>query len=78
MITNVGDTGKVYDARVLRGLGLYCRGKEGTLFPRNDVVIYSVSGLTFILGHPTDPFLTWLMKLYPTLLIQEKENSATD
>lgn len=42
-------------------------GKEGTLFPRNEMVLYTVSVLTIILGDPAYPLLPWLMKLYPDI-----------
>lgn len=41
--THVANSGKVPDAKVLRRSGLYLQGKEGTLFPRNDVDLYGMS-----------------------------------
>lgn len=45
--------------RGLRRVGLYLKGRKGTVFPRHEVVLYGVSV----------PFLclTWLMKLYSNI-----------
>lgn len=64
MNTNVGHMRKIQDDKMLRRLGLYHRGEEGTLISENDMIIYCVSVITFILGDPTYPLLPWFMRLY--------------
>lgn len=43
MNTNEGCMGKDHDARLLKRSGVYLSGREGTLFPQNDMVINRVS-----------------------------------
>lgn len=50
------------------------KGEEGTLFPRN-MVLYTVSVSTVILGDPIYLLLPWLMKLYPNIRDPGKRES---
>lgn len=64
MVTNLGCTGRVHNARVFSRSGLCLHGQAGRLFPLNDIVIKGVIVPTVILGNPDYPLLPLLMKTY--------------
>lgn len=63
----------MHDARVLSNLGVYAKGKSGTLMPNHIRTLGRVPVPVVIIGDPAYPLLPWLMKPYPGTGLSDKE-----
>ena len=61
----VARPGKVCDAHVFSNSALYAAGDAGKLFPDNNEQFNKVDVPIFLIGDPSYPLLSWLMKAYP-------------
>ena len=71
---HIGWPGRVHDAHVFSNSDLFQKGKNGQLLPDWKKDINGAEVPLDILGDPTYPLLTWLMKLYSEYMGMQRKN----